>query len=93
MVADVHRERRKRMVRRLAALLLERAFEMSHATPEEGVEFCLVLLFATCKDQILLAEASHGPTKVSDEELKKRLTETMLAFLGVRTDGCGSRVN
>jgi AcrR family transcriptional regulator len=84
IVTPAHRRRRRKLVRELAALLLARREELSHPSPEQAAEFALVLLFATCKDQILLEERSHGTPTVSDSRLKAELTRTLLAYLGMR---------
>ncbi len=83
IVTETYRERRRQMVQRTIALLLERRAEMSHPDPERGVGFALTLMFATCKDQILLAERSHGTTALSDDRLKLELSRAVLGYLGV----------
>lgn len=84
IVTEEHRRKRRAMVRRIVALLLERRQEITHPEPERAAEFCITLLFATCKDQILLEERSHGTTRLSDRRLRRELTRTLCAYLGVR---------
>ena len=72
------------MVEQLTTLLLERRAEMSHPIPEEGVEFALIFLFATCKDKILLEEANHGTLATTDARLQIELSRLVRSYLGVR---------
>ena len=51
---------------------------------QQAVEFALILLFAICKDQILLEERSHGTARVSGRQMTEQLTWSLLAYLGVR---------
>ncbi|MCP3914707.1 MAG: TetR/AcrR family transcriptional regulator [bacterium] len=83
IVTDSHRKKRREMVKSINALLLERKCEMRHPNPSQGVDFVSTLLFATCKDQILLADRSHGTVKISDRRLKKELTRALHGYLGV----------
>jgi len=84
IVTESHRRRRRKMVRGILGFLLACRQEISHPEPERAVEFAVILLFATCKDQILLEERSHGTVRVSDRLLKEELTLSLLAYLGVR---------
>lgn len=84
IVSERHRRKRRKMVQDIGALLLERRPEMRHPDPTQGVEFAVLLLFSTCKDQILLDDRSHGTQRISDRRLKDELTRALHGYLSVR---------
>lgn len=84
-ITSNYRKRRRRMIQKIASLLLECRSEISHPDPSAAVEFGLTFVMATCKDKILLEEASRGITaKISDKRLIAELTRSLLGYLQLR---------
>lgn len=84
MVTERRRQRRRKLVRNILDLLLECRQEVFHPDPDTAAEFAVILLFATCKDQILLEDRSHGTARISGRQLEEQLTRSLIAYLGVR---------
>ena len=69
-------------IERLRALLLARADEIHHPSPERAVELGFMILVGALRETVLFGEVWPNPRGVVDDGLSEELARVYLAYLG-----------
>jgi AcrR family transcriptional regulator len=73
---------RRRVERRLSALLLTRGDELDHPEPALAIELGIQTAFALMQQHVLIEETRAGGRTLSDDELRRELARLFLRYIG-----------
>ena len=76
------REVNAQYIDRLRSLLMARADQLRHPSPERAVELGFMILVGALRETILFGEVWPSPETVVDDGLSKELARSYLAYLG-----------
>jgi AcrR family transcriptional regulator len=75
---------RKRLVKRVTALVLTRDSEIGHPEPELAISFGLQMLLGVMSQMVMIGELRAGGRTLTQRDITTQLTEAFLAYLQVR---------
>ncbi len=73
---------RRRVERRLTALLLTRGNELDHPEPALAIELGIQTAFALMQQHVLIEETRAGGRTLADDELRRELARMFLRYIG-----------
>jgi AcrR family transcriptional regulator len=77
---------RRSVEERISALLLTRRAEMRHPDPALAIALGIQTAFALMQQHVLIEETHVGSRALSDEELRRELTNMFLRYVGIDRD-------